>query len=381
MRWPLIRLSEVCDINIGRTPRRDTPAYWGGPGVWVTVGELDGGVVTASKETISKKAIDEVMPEPVPPGTVLFSFKLSIGKIGVSGVDLYTNEAIAALPIKRPDLIGLEYLRYALGAVSAEVDANHAVLGKVLNKAKVGALEIVLPPLPEQQRIVDILDRAASIRKLRKQAEAKAQEIIPALFVDMFGDPVANLRGWPLKQLGEVGQLDRGRSRHRPRDAQELYGGPYPFIQTGDVAQSNGYIDTYSRTYSAFGLAQSKLWERGTLCITIAANIAKTGILSFDACFPDSVVGFVPKELVTAEYVRVWLGFLQPTLEVNAPQLAQKNINLEILRKLPIPIPKPALLEVFDRVCATLRTAHLSSSRATSTSRVLQSSLMQSVVG
>ncbi|OYX59527.1 MAG: hypothetical protein B7Y96_04845 [Comamonadaceae bacterium 32-67-11] len=95
----------------------------------------------------------------------------------------------------------------------------------------------------------------------------------------------------------------------------------------------------YSTTYSELGLSQSKLWPSGTLCITIAANIAKTGVLCFDACFPDSIVGFTADNEATVEYVRVWLSFLQKTLEDAAPESAQKNINLAILRDLQIPLP------------------------------------------
>lgn len=99
---------------------------------------------------------------------------------------------------------------------------------------------------------------------------------------------------WSEKSLDELGFVSRGRSRHRPRDAAHLYGGPYPFVQTGDVKHAGLYLTKYSRTYSEEGLAQSKLWAAGTLCITIAANIADTSILAIDACFPDSVIGFIP---------------------------------------------------------------------------------------
>ncbi|EGQ7851179.1 restriction endonuclease subunit S [Vibrio vulnificus] len=99
---------------------------------------------------------------------------------------------------------------------------------------------------------------------------------------------------WSDKSLDELGTVSRGRSRHRPRDAAHLYGGPYPFVQTGDVKRAGLYLSDYSQTYSDEGLAQSKLWPTGTLCITIAANIADTSILAIDACFPDSVIGFIP---------------------------------------------------------------------------------------
>src|ERR1043165_927970 len=109
--------------------------------------------------------------------------------------------------------------------------------------------------------------------------------------------------GWRMVKLSDLGEVNRGRSRHRPRNAPHLYGGPYPFIQTGDIANCDNYIKEHHQTYSEDGLKQSKVWPAGTLCITIAANIAKTGILTYPACFPDSVVGFLPRDGVVTEYV------------------------------------------------------------------------------
>ena len=206
---------------------------------------------------------------------------------------------------------------------------------------------IPLPPRHEQQRIVDLLDQVDRLRRLRAQAETKAARVLPALFIELFGDPLTNPTKWPRKRLGEIGELDRGVSRHRPRNHPALLGGPYPLIQTGDVAQSGGRISEYSQTYSEAGLAQSKLWPSGTLCITIAANIAMTGVLEFDACFPDSVVGFVPIRDVEIEYVQFLLARLRGILNQNAPQVAQKNINLKVLRSLDVPVPPIELQQLF----------------------------------
>lgn len=167
-------------------------------------------------------------------------------------------------------------------------------------------------------------------------------------------DPVTNPKGWPVRKFRDVGSLDRGMSKHRPRNAPELLGGEYPLVQTGEVANCDGYIRSHNSSYSELGLRQSKLWPAGTLCITIAANIAKTGILTFDACFPDSVVGFSAVNQETVEYVRVWLSFLQQALEAAAPESAQKNINLAILRDLDIPLPPISLQKNFaERVSST----------------------------
>ena len=157
-------------------------------------------------------------------------------------------------------------------------------------------LKIPLPPLAEQQKIAAILDAADSLRQKDQQLVERYTALSQSLFLEMFGDPVTNPMGWENHEFSYIGNLDRGKSKHRPRNAPELLGGDYPLIQTGDVANCDGHIKHYTATYSETGLKQSKMWKAGTLCITIAANIAKTGILDFDACFPDSVVGFIPNK-------------------------------------------------------------------------------------
>ncbi|TAY24801.1 restriction endonuclease subunit S [Rhizobium leguminosarum] len=209
-------------------------------------------------------------------------------------------------------------------------------------------LEIPLPPLSEQKRIAAILDKADRLRQKRRQAIALLDSLTQSIFLEMFGDPVSNPKGWQWSKLGEIGNLDRGVSKHRPRNDPRLLGGAHPLIQTGDVSNSSGYIRAFRSTYSDLGLFQSKMWPAGTLCITIAANIASTGILTFPACFPDSVVGFSSSTPGVSQYVRVWMSFLKKTLETIAPAVAQKNINLAILRELDIPLPSAESLRKFN---------------------------------
>ena len=147
-------------------------------------------------------------------------------------------------------------------------------------------------------------------------------------------------KGWLWATLPQIGELNRGKSKHRPRNAPVLYGGPYPFVQTGDIRHATGLIRHHNLTYSEKGLKQSRLWPAGTLCITIAANIADTAILGFDACFPDSMVGFLPEQgHCKIHFIEFFLRTAKEDLERYAPATAQKNINLAILRDLAIPFP------------------------------------------
>ena len=133
---------------------------------------------------------------------------------------------------------------------------------------------------------------------------------------------VPNLRfngyteNWQKYRTIELGQMQRGKSKHRPRDDEKLYGGAYPFIQTGDIKKANLYIKEYERTYSNYGLSQSKLWSKGTLCITIAANIAETAILGLNACFPDSVIGWISNEKITNNiFIKYYFDFYKTQLK------------------------------------------------------------------
>lgn len=235
--------------------------------------------------------------------------------------------------------------RYLLHYLKSDITLTYIkayASGSVRDNLKFSILKdfpINLPSAEEQEQIVATLDGIEHLIALRKEEIASLDELVKSRFIELFGDPVYNTKKLPTKRLAELGSLDRGRSQHRPRNAPELLGGPYPLIQTGEVANAGLYITGYSNTYSELGLKQSKMWKAGTLCITIAANIAQTSILTFDACFPDSVVGFIPGDSISAIYMHYWFGFFQKILEEQAPQVAQKNINLKILSDLSVVVP------------------------------------------
>lgn len=145
---------------------------------------------------------------------------------------------------------------------------------------------------------------------------------------------------WELKSFDEIGFIGRGKSRHRPRNAEFLYGGIYPFVQTGDIKAAEFRIYDYSQTYNEAGLAQSKLWKEGTLCITIAANIADTAILGIDACFPDSIIGFVPhKDKCDVRFVKYFFDIFQARMKSISTGAAQDNLSLEKLLTFKMPTP------------------------------------------
>ena len=157
---------------------------------------------------------------------------------------------------------------------------------------------------------------------------------------------------WKKVSLSEMGIVSRGKSKHRPRNDTRLYGGRYPFIQTGDIGAAGLYVTDYSQTYNEEGLAQSKLWEKNTLCITIAANIADTALLAFPACFPDSIMGFVPhKDVANVKYVKYCFDILKKDCQQISQGTAQDNLSWKKLSTIKFPCPP---LEVQNRIATIL---------------------------
>jgi type I restriction enzyme, S subunit len=205
--------------------------------------------------------------------------------------------------------------------------------------------EFPLPPLPEQRRLISILDEAfESVATAKANAEKNLQNA-RALFESHLQSIFTRRgKGWKQKTLEEIATtFGRGKSKHRPRNAPHLYGGKYPFVQTGDVRNADHTITEYSQTYSEAGLAQSKLWPKGTICITIAANIAETAILGFDACFPDSVIGVVanPKG-ADVGFIEYLLQSFKARLQAMGKGSAQDNINMGTFENERFPFPPVA---------------------------------------
>lgn len=231
----------------------------------------------------------------------------------------------------------------------------------------VNQFPIPLPPLPEQKRIVH---RIESLFAKLDEAKEKIQQVLDGaemrkaaiLHKAFTGELTKNWRkengisedSWESVKLKELGEFNRGKSKHRPRNDPRLFNGPYPFIQTGDVSSSGMYIQKHSQTLSEFGMQQSRLFPKDTLCITIAANIGKVAILTYDCCFPDSVVGFTPNERTFSKYMYYSMLKIQKEIEALAPAVAQKNLSLKLLLDVNVQIPsveeQHAIVKIIERL-------------------------------
>jgi len=275
-------------------------------------------------------------------GDILISASGTIGRrVRYDGEPAYFQDSNIVWIDNNEKLVLNDYL-YRFYEICNWGASKGATISRLYND-NLKQIEIPFPKsLTEQRRIVAILDEAfAAIAKAKANAEQNlknAKELFESYLQGVFeqrGD------GWEEKTLEQVSKtFGRGKSKHRPRNFPGLYGGQYPFIQTGDIRNCNHYITEYTQTYNELGLAQSKLWPAGTICITIAANIAETGVLTFDACFPDSVIGIVVnEEFADRDFVEYLLQSFKSRIQALGKGSAQANINMGTFENELFPFP------------------------------------------
>ena len=263
-------------------------------------------------------------------------------RIGKSGLAAKIPETLGEancsglVVIKRPRKVTADYLVHFLNSPQGRrqsLDEAKGSTRQTLNTKSIAAAEIPLPPLAEQRRIAEVLDRAEALRAKRRAALAQLDSLTQSLFLDLFGNPIHNERKWPLVALRETCRVERGKFTPRPRGDPSYYGGRFPFIQTGDISSSGGRLNSWSQTLNEKGVSVSRSFPAGTVVIAIVgATLGMTAILDIEVYATDSVVGIQPHaSKASPEYIERVLRFWRPIFVAQAPETARANINLETL--------------------------------------------------
>jgi type I restriction enzyme, S subunit len=280
-------------------------------------------------------------------GDVLFTTEAPLGNVTQLDTDekvVFAQRIIIMQPNR--EVLDSTFLKYMLLSDLMQDKIQAKGTGATVKGIKSQLLKKIQISFPksllEQKRIVAIVDEAFESIDIAIENTKKNLTNARKLFESYLSTIFTNKNnGWEEKTLREVSSdFGRGKSKHRPRNDPKLYGGSYPFIQTGDVRNCNHLITKNSQFYSEDGLAQSKLWPEGTICITIAANIAETGILGFDACFPDSIIGIVVNNKITSnDFVEYLLQSVKARIKAKGQGSAQENINLATFENERFPFP------------------------------------------
>lgn len=340
--WHLETIGEVASkLVTGKTPSTKKAEYYSSSEVdWFTPSDFGStAVLNNSRRKLSSLAIEDGTIKKMPKGSILLvAIGATIGKVGLAEDESCFNQQVTGIHFK--EKIHPKYAYYWLSYIKPEIitKSSQATL-PIINQTGIKGLSFLYPEKEEQKRIVEKLDALLTRIDTAIEHFQESVTLADALYASELASVFSSGQDkWPLRELNEVAEVARGKSKHRPRNDKSLFGGEYPFIQTGDVRNAQKYIKNYSATYNEKGLQQSKLWPKDTICLTIAANIGDVAILGMRACFPDSVVGISSSELET-DYLYYFLTTLQQQLDSKANAAAQKNINLKILSEIKIPVP------------------------------------------
>ena len=345
--WTYKKFADLFNLNMGKTPARANEKYWtNGKYPWVAISDLSGGkFISHTKEQISQEAVDETNIHLVPKGTVIMSFKLSIGKTAITPFDLYTNEAIMAFEPKVGVDVLPDFLYYYLQYYPWS--GNRAVMGETINKAVISNSYACIPPLVDQELIVRELDAIHGILEKKQEQLRELDLLAQAIFYDMFGDPITNPKQWEVKKLGEVAETTSGGTPSKAKN--EYYdNGNIPWLRSGEVSQGLIYKTELFITQKGLDNSSAKIVPENTVSIAMyGATVGEVGIIMSPMCTNQAICNILPSNYFTPTYLRFFLMAMKPKYIAVAAGGAQPNISQAVIRNTNLSLPPLSLQQSF----------------------------------
>lgn len=345
--WDIRLFKDVFDLQMGKTPDRKNFSLFEGDNTWVSIKDLDSKYISSSKECISDEAAKNI--KLVKRGTVIMSFKLTVGKTAIAGKDLYTNEAIMAFNLRNGYDIDASFLYYYLKNYRWE-GSNKAVMGITLNKATISKHKIAIPPKATQLSIVTELDKLNELIQIKKEQLKDYDALAQSIFYEMFGDPVVNDKKWEMEMLGEVCVIERGGSP-RPISAYitESEEG-LNWIKIGDTIDGCMYIYSTKEKIKEEGLNKTRYVHEGDLILSNSMSFGHPYILKTSGCIHDGwLVIRDKKEVFNTIYLYYTLASksMYYQFERMAVGGVVNNLNSKMVSKVHVTIPPLSLQNTF----------------------------------
>lgn len=343
-KWSMVELGDVAEVRGGATPRRDNAPYWGGDIPWVTPTDLPApgaGIadVDDTADSITGAGLASCSARLLPPSTVMFSSRASIGKIGIAATPLATNQGFINLTPHRS--LESRYLAWCLHFHTDRIaDLAGSTTFKEVSKSTLKRFRIPFPPLPEQRRIAEILDQANHLRHLRTEADAKADRILPAIFIRMFGDPTTNPMGWTIKRIGDVCNIVSGATPKTNRP--EFWGGGIPWATPKDLSTLDGWsLEHTERTLTDEGLAScsTTMMPEKSVLLSSRAPIGLVAVSGVPMCTNQGFKSLVCGLDVDPWYLFGWCKLCRPFLQSLGRGATFKEISKRIVESVELPVP------------------------------------------
>ncbi|MCB4760108.1 MAG: restriction endonuclease subunit S [Sulfurovum sp.] len=335
--WEWKKLDELTEVNIGKTPTRSKKEYFLGDKVWLSIRDLKEDYISSSNEGLTDDAIKASNIKIVPKGTLLMSFKLTLGKTAFADCDLYTNEAIASLPIKNDSTLDKYFLKYALGTIDLEKEVDNAVKGKTLNKQKLKNLDIPLPPLQEQKRIVAKLDtlfaKIDQVIALHQQNIDEADALMGSVLNEVFGELEER---YGKQTLNDVFLIARGGSPRPIKDYITNNSDGINWIKISDATKGDGkYIESTEQKIRPEGLQKSRLVEEGDFIMSNSMSFGRPYIMKTKGAIHDGWLLMREKiENIDREYFYYLFSsnYMYQQFVNKASGTTVKNLNIDLVK-------------------------------------------------
>ena len=349
--WKKVKLGDVFDLQMGKTPLRENKLYWDkGEYHWISISDMNFSekYISSTKEKITELAVKKSGIKIIPKNTVIMSFKLSIGKVKIVNEDIYSNEAIMAFIPKTNNFIDKNFLYYSLKSVRWNEGINKAVKGLTLNKALISQKEIFFPNLAIQKEIASNLDSIADFLELRRKQLNYLKELSKSLFTTMFGDIKTNDKNWKIYKFGDKLNISSGGT---PLKTNKSYweNGTIPWIGS-NLCANKTILKNDGKFITKEGLKNSsaKIYKENTIIVAlIGATIGKTGLLKFQTATNQNIAAL---EIINNDYSPEFLFFLVQNLYYKFSELGGntfKMANLSFIKNLPLVSPPIELQNKF----------------------------------
>ena len=345
--WIIKKIGEVCDVVGGSTPKTNNPQYWDGDNYWVTPAELDGKKwISSTERTITEMGVKSARLQLLPSGTVLLSSRAPIGKVAITTCPMYCNQGFKNLVCKKE--VHNEFIYWLLLFSSEYLKSlGTGATFKEISKKVVEQIEIPIPPLSEQSRIVEELDQLSNIIEKKRQQLSELDNLAQSIFYDMFGDPVTNEKGWEVKKLGDICKTSSGGTPSKSHS--EYYeGGSIPWLRSGEVNKM--YILNTELFITEEGLENSsaKWFPENTVVIAMyGATVGQVGILRNMMTTNQAICGIFPNESFIPIYLYHFLLSKKEEYIKLASGGAQPNISQNIIKDTLVCCPPLQLQQLF----------------------------------
>jgi type I restriction enzyme S subunit len=357
MTWKKVKLDILCKMNSGGTPSRKNLSFYSGDIPWAKISDIEaakGGIVLNTEEHITNSGLSAINNRIFESGTLLLAMYGSVGKVAFTGKKMSTNQAILGINIKDVNILDYSYLKYWFQTIKSQL-LDRAVGGTLQNISLgiVKELEIPLPPLATQKRIAEILDAADALRHKDQELLKKYDELAQVIFIDMFGDPVKNEKGWDVKKLKDFGIISTGNTPSRA-DKTNFDSNYIEWIKTDNIGDNNLFVTQSSEYLSEVGSKKGRITPKGSLLVACIAgsveSIGRAALTDRQVSFNQQINSIHPNSNVNARFLYYLFKFSRKHIQNHASNGMKRMLSKGEFEKIKMILPELNVQNDFDKI-------------------------------